>query len=148
MPPQQIARHIPGLSVAAPSTAQLLPFNAVIPFNLLDHRLRLYSDNLFDPALFTAPFSWSPKVPLCHLTHNLLRPDHHLPSHLFPWRLDATLHPLDDKFPVAPLPPTAEFRQYLFHREPSRHHRRSHIGFQTAPAIFKWIVRPLYSPGI
>src|SRR5436305_10466793 len=49
---------------------------------------------------------------------------------------------------VAPLPPTPEFRQYLFHREPSRHHHRSHIGLQTAPAIFKWIVRSLYPPGI
>src|SRR5438309_4129745 len=96
MPPQQIARHIPRLGVVAPSTAQLLPFNAIIPFNLPDHRLRLNSDNLFDPALFTAPFSWSPKMPLCHLPHKLLRPDHHLPSHLFPRRLDATLHPLFD----------------------------------------------------
>src|SRR5437870_3918695 len=81
MPPQQIARHIPGLGVAAPSAAQLLPFNAVIPFNLPDHRLRLNCDNLFDPALFTAPFSSTPKMPLCHLPDKLLRPDHHLPSH-------------------------------------------------------------------
>src|SRR5438093_8883551 len=106
MPPQQIAHHIPGLGVAALSGAQLLPFNAVIPFNLLDHRLRLTSDNLFDPALFTAPFPSSPKMPLCHLPHKLLRPDHHLPSHLFPRRLDPTLYPLDDKFPVSSLPPT------------------------------------------
>jgi len=146
MPPQQIARHIPRLGVVAPSGAQLLPFNAVIPFNLPDHRLRRNSDNLFDPALFTAPFSSTPRCLSATFVIKSSEPITTCPS---PFPTASGYHPssLDDKFPVAPLPPTAEFRQYLFHREPSRHHRRSHIGLQTAPAIFKWIVRPLYPPG-
>ncbi len=68
------------------------------------HSFRLERNDISQIASFAEPHFSTGKMLLGDLLRELFATDHHLPSYLFPWCLQAALHSIADKFFVPTLP--------------------------------------------
>src|SRR5437660_10915515 len=139
--PHHQARHIPRQdSTSLLSTANPIAFATKISVHLSQYRIWLHAHNLSHPTNFVALLTAAAQMLSRDFSDEILESNHHLPSYLFPRRLETTLNSIGDKFLIPPLRTGPKTRQHLRNREPCRHCHSADISSQTAPTVLQRIL--------